>query len=115
MIKNQLFFPLALVLNFFILVSSITYGQDTDNLKKVFTKSILNKFAYKILQNDLKIFKDQINPDKYNGATLIGVNGISVKSHGSASPLAFSYAISRCNSFIKSDFNNKIREKFNNI
>lgn len=87
----------------------------TDNLKKVFTKSILNKFAYKILQNDLKIFKDQINPDKYNGATLIGVNGISVKSHGSASPLAFSYAISRCNSFIKSDFNNKIREKFNNI
>ena len=35
MIKNQLFFPLALVLNFFILVSSITYAQDTDNLKKV--------------------------------------------------------------------------------
>ena len=87
----------------------------TDNLKEVFVKSLLNKIAYKILQNDLKKFRDEINPDKYNGATLIGVNGISVKSHGSASPLAFSYAISRCNSFIKSDFNNKIREKFNNI
>ena len=34
------------------------------------------------MENDFKIFKDKINPDEYNGATLIGLNGISVKSHG---------------------------------
>ena len=65
----------------------------TDNLKTVFNRKLINKLAYKFLEKDLKIFKDRINPDKYNGATFIGVNGVSVKSHGSASPYAFSCAI----------------------
>ena len=75
--------------------------------------SLKNKIAYKILQNDLKIFKDNINPDKYNGAIFIGVNGISIKSHGSANEYAFSYAIEKCYKFIKYDINSKIRNKFN--
>ena len=87
----------------------------TDNLKNVFKKSLKNAFAYKILENDLKIFKDQINPDKYNGATFIGVNGISIKSHGSATPYAFSCAIQRCYDFINNDINKKIRENFDLI
>ena len=83
----------------------------TDNLKTVFYKKMLNKIAYKILEKDLKIFKDQINPDKYNGATFIGVNGISVKSHGSASPYAFSCAIDSCYNFIKNDINLRIKSE----
>ena len=81
----------------------------TSNLKNVFNKSLKNKLTYQILKNDLKLFKDQINPDKYNGAMLIGVNGVSIKSHGGASPYAFSYAIEKCYNFIKNDINNKIR------
>jgi glycerol-3-phosphate acyltransferase PlsX len=84
----------------------------TDNLKNVFMKSLKNKLAYKILETDLKKFRDQINPEKYNGATLIGVNGISIKSHGNASPLAFSSAIQRCYEFINNDINKKIRQNF---
>ena len=87
----------------------------TDNLKYVFKKSFKNLIAYQILKNDLEIFKDQINPDKYNGATFIGVNGISIKSHGSATPYAFSCAIQRCYDFINNDINKKIRENFNLI
>ena len=37
----------------------------TDNLKNVFMKSLKNKLAYKILESDLNIFRDQINPEKY--------------------------------------------------
>jgi len=84
----------------------------TENLKDVFNKSFKNKVAFKIIEKDLKIFKDQINPEKYNGATLIGVNGISIKSHGSASPFAFSSALERCYSFIENDINKKITENF---
>ena len=84
----------------------------TDNLKNVFMKSFKNKLAYKILESDLNIFRDQINPEKYNGATLIGANGISVKSHGNASPRAFSSAIQRCYEFIDNDINTKIRQNF---
>ena len=87
----------------------------TSNLKNVFNKSFLNKIAYKILQKDLIFFRDQINPDKYNGATLIGLNGISIKSHGSANPYAFSCALERCYNFIKNDLNKKITDTFNNL
>ena len=34
-----------------------------------------------------------MQPDKYNGSTLLGLNGIAVKSHGSASQMAFMNAI----------------------
>ena len=87
----------------------------TSNLKKVFIRSIKNKVAYKILENDLNYFRDQINPEKYNGAILIGLNGISVKSHGNASPYAFSFAIKKCHDFIVNNLNEKIVESFNNL
>ena len=87
----------------------------TSNLKNVFLKSYKNKIAYKILAKDLKVFRDQINPEKYNGATLIGLNSISVKSHGSASPVAFSYALKKCYNFIKNDLNQKIISNFKSL
>jgi len=84
----------------------------TSNLKNVFTKSLKNKIAYKILEKDLKNFKNLIDPDEYNGATLLGINGISVKSHGSANPYAFSCAIKKCYYFVLNDLNKKIIENF---
>mgnify|MGYP001301800484 CR=1 FL=1 len=87
----------------------------TSNLRDIFKKSFKNKMAFKLLENDLKIFKDKINPEKYNGATLIGLNGISVKSHGSASPYAFSCAIRKCFDFIDNNLNQKIINNFRDI
>jgi glycerol-3-phosphate acyltransferase PlsX len=42
----------------------------------------------------LKSFKERIDPRKYNGATLLGLRGIVVKSHGNADRMAFANAIS---------------------
>ncbi len=84
----------------------------TSNLKNLFNKSFKNKIAYKILENDLKKFKNNIDPDEYNGASLLGLNGISVKSHGNANPHAFSCAINKCYEFIINDLNKKIIESF---
>ncbi len=41
----------------------------------------------------LSAFKRRIDPRRYNGATLIGLKGVVVKSHGSADALAFKYAL----------------------
>ena len=87
----------------------------TGNLKYVFIRSFFNKIAYKILQKDLKLFRDKINPSKYDGAILLGIDGISIKSHGSSSPYAFSCAIKRCHEFIKNDINLKIRNQLSKI
>ena len=84
----------------------------TGNLRTLFTKSLVNKVTYKILEKDFNKFKDQINPEKYNGAIFLGVNGVAIKSHGSATPYAFSHAIERCYDYIKNDINSKIRENF---
>ena len=90
----------------------------TLQLRKLFSKSILNKIAYKLIEKDISKLKNQVNPEIYNGATLLGLNGISIKSHGSATPLAFSYALSKCYNFISNDLNkeiiNSINEKMNN-
>ena len=62
--------------------------------------------------SSLKAFKNLIDPDEYNGATLLGINGISVKSHGNANPYAFSCAINNCYDFILNDLNKKIIDNF---
>ena len=87
----------------------------TSNLRSIFKKSILNKIAYKIIEKDLIKLKNQVNPEIYNGALLIGLNGISIKSHGSASPLAFYYAINQCYNFINNDLNKQINDSIKNL
>ena len=87
----------------------------TSNLRDIFNKSLINKISYKLIEKDLKKLKDQVNPDIYNGATLIGLNGISVKSHGNANPIAFSYALKQCHNFITNDLNKQIIKSISNI
>ena len=87
----------------------------TSNLKEIFNKSFTNKIAYKLIENDLKILKNQVNPDIYNGAILIGLNGISIKSHGNANPIAFSYALKQCHNFITNNLNKKIIKSVKNL
>ena len=41
----------------------------------------------------LRAFKHRVDPRRFNGATLIGLKGVVVKSHGSADALAFEYAL----------------------
>ena len=87
----------------------------TSNLRDIYKKSLINKISYKLIEKDLKKLRDQVNPDIYNGAILIGLNGISVKSHGNANPLAFSYALKQCHNFITNDLNKQIIKSIKNI
>ena len=81
------------------------------NFKKVFTKSIINNFAYVILKKDLLKFSNTVNPIKYNGAIVLGLNSVVVKSHGSATPEAFAQALNNCSEFVKKDINKLIIEE----
>ncbi len=87
----------------------------TSNLKDIFNKSLINKISYKLIEKDLSILRNQVNPDIYNGATLIGLNGISVKSHGNANAIAFSYALKQCHNFITNNLNKQIIKSIKNI
>ena len=45
----------------------------------------------------------------YNGAALVGLDGVVFKSHGSADEFAFTYAIKRAAHAVENDLNGKIR------
>jgi len=81
------------------------------NLKKIFKMGYINKIAYLILRNDLAKFSNTINPTKYNGAMVLGLNGVVIKSHGSASPEAFAQALKNCLEFVEKDINKLIIEE----
>ena len=82
-----------------------------DNFTKVFKKNILNKIAYLILKKDLVYFSNTVNPTKYNGAIVLGLNGVVIKSHGSATPAAFAQALKNCLEFVERDINKLIIEE----
>jgi glycerol-3-phosphate acyltransferase PlsX len=62
-------------------------------LKAEFTRNLLTRLMLYIAYPVLRAFRNRIDPRRYNGATLIGLTGVVVKSHGSADSLAFKYAL----------------------
>lgn len=87
----------------------------TSKLRSMYSKSIINKISYKLIEKDVIKLKEQVNPEIYNGATLIGLNGISIKSHGNASAFAFNHAMNKCYNFILNDLNIEINNSIKNL
>ncbi|MFT5134628.1 MAG: glycerol-3-phosphate acyltransferase PlsX [Gammaproteobacteria bacterium] len=59
----------------------------------VFQGSLYGKLAALISSPVLKEIRRKIDPRRYNGASLLGLKGIVVKSHGGADRLSFAHAI----------------------
>ena len=58
-----------------------------------FRRSLLTRLAALVAGPVLKAFARRIDPRRYNGASLLGLNGIVIKSHGGADRLAYGNAI----------------------
>ncbi len=65
----------------------------TTTLKEAFEQSIFTRTAALLALPVLKSFKKAFDPGRYNGASLLGLRGIVIKSHGSADAPAFANAI----------------------
>ncbi len=63
------------------------------SLRQEFSRNILTRLTGLITIPVLKSFKRKIDPRRYNGASLLGLKGIVIKSHGGADELAFTNAI----------------------
>lgn len=62
-------------------------------MKKAFAKNIFTKIIALIALPVLKALKKDLDPSRHNGASLIGLKGIVIKSHGGAKVQAFAQAI----------------------
>ena len=87
----------------------------TNFLKDSFKDNLYSKFAYIISLPVLKSLWDRVNPSKYNGAMLLGLNGIVVKSHGRSDEVGFANAISVAYDLCINNFNEKIIDDIKNF
>ena len=62
-------------------------------IRQEFKRNLLTKLAALIAMPVLKAFRNRIDPRSYNGASLLGLRGIVIKSHGGADAFAFANAI----------------------
>ena len=62
-------------------------------VKEAFCKHLLTKCIALLALPVVKSLIKRIDPDRYNGASFIGLRGIVIKSHGGAKIPAFAYAI----------------------
>ena len=77
-------------------------------LKEGFNGSFLAKIGYLLSSASLSSTFKNLDPRNYNGAMLVGLNGVVVKSHGSADKISFANAIKVTISLIEDEINEKI-------
>lgn len=83
------------------------------SLKRALKSSIFGMIGYAISRRALQPFRERMDARSHNGAVFIGLNGITVKSHGNADSFAFANAISLAYELIANDVNGKINEELN--
>jgi glycerol-3-phosphate acyltransferase PlsX len=64
-----------------------------ERIKHAFSRNWWTKLIGLLAKPVMNLVREQVNPEKYNGACLLGLRGIVIKSHGSANIEATSYAI----------------------
>jgi glycerol-3-phosphate acyltransferase PlsX len=62
-------------------------------LREAFTRSLGAKVLGLVALPVLRRFRAQADNRRYNGAALLGLRGVVIKSHGSADAIAFGFAL----------------------
>jgi len=77
-------------------------------LRSEFTANPARKLAALAAMPALAAFKKRVDPRRYNGATLVGLKGVVVKSHGGADSLGFLHALYKAHAEVVGDVLSKI-------
>ncbi len=79
-------------------------------IKEEFTRNLFTKIMAMIASPVLKRFSARVDHRRYNGASLLGLRGVVIKSHGSADALAFEHALARAADAASHGLNEKIAQ-----
>lgn len=78
-------------------------------IKAEFNRNLLTQLVALVAMPVLKRFRSRIDPRNYNGASLVGLRGIVIKSHGGADTFSFANAIREAVIEIEKDVPNQIK------
>jgi len=85
------------------------------HVKKAFKNSIYSKFTALLALPVLKTIEQKIDPKRYNGASLLGLRGIVIKSHGGAERISFATAIDEAIIEVNNNIPERISEKLEQL
>ncbi len=87
----------------------------TDLLRRAFTSSVRSKIGFLISRPATELLRHHLDPNNHNGAVFLGLNGLVVKSHGSANEKGVANAIRVAARMVREDLTRKISEDLDNI
>ncbi len=80
----------------------------TDLLRRSFASSLRSKFGFLVSRPATELLKHHLDPNNHNGAVFLGLNGVVVKSHGSASALGVANAVAVTARLLEKDLTERI-------
>ena len=80
----------------------------TDLLRTAFTSSIRSKIGFLISKPAMHLLKHHLDPNNHNGAVFLGLNGVVVKSHGSANDKGVANAVHVAARLLEEDITRRI-------
>jgi glycerol-3-phosphate acyltransferase PlsX len=87
----------------------------TDLLRRAFTSSIRSKFGFLVSRPATELLKHHLDPNNHNGAVFLGLNGVIVKSHGSASIEGVANAVKVAARLVEDDITTRITQDLEQI
>ena len=79
-------------------------------LRQVFSASISARLGYLLARPGLDRLREWLDPRRYNGAVMLGLNGVVVKSHGGTDAAGFAHAVDVAMDMVVHRFNDRMRE-----
>ncbi len=79
-------------------------------LRQVFSSSISARLGYLLARPGLDRLREWLDPRRYNGAVMLGLNGVVVKSHGGTDAHGFAHAVDVAMDMVVHRFNDRMRE-----
>ena len=89
-----------------------TVNLVSDYIREAFGYNFYNKLIGLMAKPVLRRFKTRLDPRHYNGALLLGLNGIVVKSHGGTDSYGFHHALLTAVDEIEKDIVSKLKATF---
>jgi len=86
-----------------------------DFLKEEYSRGVMSRLAALVSLPVIRRFRQRVDHRRYNGAALLGLRGIVVKSHGSADRLAFATALQRAATEASHGLLDRIGEQVANV
>jgi glycerol-3-phosphate acyltransferase PlsX len=85
------------------------------NLREEFGRNLFTKISGAMAYPVINAFRRRVDPRQYNGASLLGLKGIVIKSHGSADSVGFGFAIRRAYEEARNDVLTRISDRMASI